>query len=532
MYILISEYNYQNNYSYFSCGGKWLESVKKHYPDYAELKKEDIDEILVYSSRKDNSALFARTVHCAGYIADEEYLRINYGEVIEDSEINCGEVRGRVYYLLKRKKALPDDGFVPSVVFLSDIRDYKYILLGKNRNLVNQNLLDQMTGMVQNNDWIGIVRSCPPISRIEQDPIWNDPECLAKLSFALSKLATRNGRNVDPKRKAENTEYFFKTVERCIEIDPYSSMHKSTLAYFLYDRYKQSFDQSDYERAKALYEDLIDTSPSSFKEQYRYANLMREHYYVPANLYSPESYKEFSRVINQYDIVIEAYDKLSEAEKKNQRNNYRKALYQYVGLQYDKSYSRYWDVFFEKVIFGNSVPEYLINSAAAEILKKCDLYIETVAGMSPDEITADNVNDKPSLFDIRYRQAQLSMSKGFWCLLRNYPSEKYISYFQAAKEILEAALNSAKQLSREGVRFNFPRYLKAPLAICAYIQNNDADCSWYYERADHWMRFEYAQILILQGQVDKAKEILSAIPEKDRCRNKANSLLEKIEDQE
>ena len=304
MFILISDFYLQNNSKYFFARGEWLDRIKKYYPNYAALSVDDVEEIILYSAKRIDGGMFARTVTCAGYSADEDYLRIDYGEVLSDSDINCDSVRKNLYTVLRKKRILTGKEFAPSAVFLDDIRHYKYIKNGGNKILVNQNLLDKLTELVGNNDWIGIVKFCPRIDRIENDAIWNDSECLGKLAFALGKLAMRSVRRPsaqDLQRKEENTAFFLKVCERCIELDPYSSMHKSTLAYFLYDRYKSDHRQEDYDRAKYLYEELIDFSAYSFKEQYRYANLLRTHYELD-NRYAPEGYKEFSRVIGQYDI--------------------------------------------------------------------------------------------------------------------------------------------------------------------------------------------------------------------------------------
>lgn len=531
MFILISDFYLQNNSKYFFARGEWLDRIKKYYPNYAALSVDDVEEIILYSAKRIDGGMFARTVTCAGYSADEDYLRIDYGEVLSDSDINCDSVRKNLYTVLRKKRILTGKEFAPSAVFLDDIRDYKYIKNGGNKILVNQNLLDKLTELVGNNDWIGIVKFCPRIDRIENDAIWNDSECLGKLAFALGKLAMRSVRRPsaqDLQRKEENTAFFLKVCERCIELDPYSSMHKSTLAYFLYDRYKSDHRQEDYDRAKHLYEELIDFSAYSFKEQYRYANLLRTHYELPDNRYAPEGYKEFSRVIGQYDILIEEYEHLNEQEKNKQKNNYRKALYQYVGLQFDRQIRRYWDLYFDHCFQNGEVPDYMTNNQAAELIKKCAAYIDRVKEMSPDAPTAENINDKPGYFDICYRAAQLTMAKGFWALLRNYPPEKYLPFFADAADMLTSTLATARKLKSEGARFMFPDHIKLPLAICCFMESKMDDCTRCFERANPWMQFEQARICLLRGNAGEAINILEQIPEKDSCKRKANVLLEQI----
>lgn len=532
MYLVISDYRLSMNSKDFYRRNDWLEEIRKHYPQYIDVQMDDIEEILVYSSKKDDAALFARTVECADYTADENTLRIGYGDITSDSEINCAFVKKNVYALLRRKGLLKNGEYAPPVLYLDSIQDYKYIRNGPQKTVTAQNLLNQLAVLLEDNDWIGIVKACPRMDKIEQNEIWYDPECLSKLAFALSKLATRTKKNPssqDIQRKKENTEFFLKVSERCIELEPFSSMHKSTLAYFLYDRYKADYNEEDFNWAKKLYEDLIETSFHNFKERYRYANLLRKHYEKPENLYQTDSYKEFNRVIAQYDQLIEEYDQLEEKVRKNQKNNYRKALYQYVNLQYDKTFSRYWDVFFDNRLYGTEIPDYLINGYAADMIKKCDDYIHIVEGLIPEKPTAENINDKPGYLDVYYRDAQLAMAKAFLLRLRNFPTERYMLYFEEAEKKLRTLLKQAGELKEQGVHFVFPHYMKPILAVCCYLEGKPEESMKCFGLKDQpWIQFEKARILLLNGETDNAIELLERIPSKDLCRRKADDLLAKL----
>jgi hypothetical protein len=96
MYILISDFYYQSNPSYFFARGEWLERIKKYHPNYADISTDDVEEILLYSSKKADAGLYTKTVRCAEYSADENYLRSNYGEVLSDAEMNCDLVRKNI----------------------------------------------------------------------------------------------------------------------------------------------------------------------------------------------------------------------------------------------------------------------------------------------------------------------------------------------------------------------------------------------------------------------------------------------------
>ncbi len=449
-------------------------------------------------------------------------------------EANCEFIKKNVYALLRRKGLLKQGEFAPPILYLDSIQDYKYIKNGPQKSLAAQSLLDKLTGMVAGNDWIGIAKACPRADRIEQDEIWNDPECLAKLAFALSKLATRTKRDPslqDLKRKEENTQFFLKVSERCMELEPYSSMHKSTLAYFLYDRYKANYDENDFVWARKLYEDLIETSYQNFKEKYRYANLLRKHYENPKNLYKPDSYKDFNQVIAKYDRLLSEYDALDEKVKQNQKHNYIKALYQYVTLQYDRLFSRYWDVYFDNLYYGAEIPEYLINGYAADLIKKCDDYIHIIEDMIPGEPTIENINDKPGYLDVHYRDAQFAMAKAFLLRLRNYPAERYLTYIEEAEKKLGTLLDQAKELREKGAHFVFPHYMKPPLAVCYYFENKPEESLKCFSRNDQpWIKYEQARILLLLGDTAEAIELLEHIPGRDLCRNKADTLLVQIKE--
>lgn len=533
MYLIISDVNYQKNISYYTCWGDWLKKVKSFRPDYCNITKEDIEEIIVFSPRKEDGLLSARVVNCAGYSADVTSLRIEYGEDISDSDCNCETVRKNVYKELYGKGLLNRDNnmYAPSVLFIEDIQEYSYIKR-KKKQPVNETLLARLATLLKENDWSGIVNNCPQMDAIEQDIVWDDEECLRILAFAYGKLSGRSKRKETPKdknKRIENETAFLKVNRRCLELDPYNSMHKSSLAYFLYDRYKRDYNEEDFKSAKALYEDLIETSQHSFKEKYRYANLLRTHYELPVNLYTSESYKEFWHVIEQYEFVIDSYKTLSDNEKEQQRKNYRKALYQYVVLFIKRNFNRFWNVLFENRFLGETVPDYLINNNAVEQIKKCSALIDIVTEISPKELKKDNVNDKPGYIDIQYRRAQLSMSKGYLVMLRGYNKTDYVKFFEDAADILNDTLQKAKELKGKGARFLFPNYLKLPLALCYYHINDLQKCEKIFYHAQPWMQYEQARIYLLEEDYTKAKALLEGIPDADKCKNKANSLLERIE---
>ena len=532
MYLLVSDKNaLSNERIYYSVSGDWFAEVAKCFPNYSAVTTADIEEILIYSSQSVDDEKRVKLSGCAAFSSGESFLRVDYDNP-QQIDLTSGEVRKRRYGFCKRNNLLSEKGFPPTVIFVDDIREFKRIKSGKTQFVINENLLSQLADMVTKNDWIGIVRCFPKIDQIENDALWNDPECLGKLTFALSKLAARTYRNPRPddiQRKKENEAFFLKVSERCIELEPYRSMHKSTLAYFLYDRYKKESRQEDFDRAKELYEDLIESSQTKFKEQYRYANLLRKHYELPDNRFDADAYKEFGKVIAEYERLLASYQDLSAEEKAAQKKNYIKAMYQYVALHADRTFKRYWDVYFNREFASIPAKDYLTNEAVIRLLDDCEGKIDTVLSMIPNEVNANNINDKPSFFDVHYRKAQILQSRGFVALLTGKAQEEYLPLFCDSTYIIDNLLKTAKRLSSQGVRFMFPDYLKVPQAVNYCILHKEGQIGNLFFKAKPWMMYEYGKICVLLGNPGKALEILNEIPERDLCHTKAEKLIEALE---
>ena len=532
MYLLISDhYAFENERQFFSCPSSWLDEVKAAFPDYVKISVDDIDEVLIYSSWKADDGYRIRTTECTGYTADEHMLRIDFSE-LQEGEETSGKVRNRRYQYCRNAGILNDAGFSPAVIFIDDIKDYKYIKNGNSGTVVNETALQRLTDLMGKNDWIGIVRYFPRSIEIEKSDYWNDPQCLAKLSYALNKLATRGmtrPTQEDIRRQKENEAYFFKITERCLELEPYSSMHKSTLAYYLYDRYKKDCRPEDFDRAKDLYENLIASSPDRFKELYRYVNLLRKHFEMPANRYASDSYKEFGNVIALYSELIDSYDELSDERKKANKNNYVKGLYQYVGLFCDKKFKRYWDIYFDVAESDASYPAFMVNEERIQLLDRCSDYLVKITTLTPEKPDFNNIKDKPNYFDIQYRVALIEQYKGFIPVLRRKAKDEYLPFFEKSRDIIDGLLAEAETLKTQGARFLYPNYVKIPQAINLFFLGETDKCERCFDRAQPWMKYQKGQMLALFSRYADAIPVLKEIPPNDLCYNKAQKLIERLE---
>ena len=113
-------------------------------------------------------------------------------------------------------------------------------------------------------------------------------------------------------------------------------------------------------------------------------------------------------------------------------------------------------------------------------------------------------------------------------MLRGSEKTDYINYFEEAAGLLDDTLQEARKAKKEGVRFLFPDYLKVPLAFCYFLLDEKQKCEDCFKHAKPWMQFEQARIYLFEGNNAKAEELLRGIPERDKCKNKANVLLAKI----
>lgn len=532
MFILISDhYAFESKRQFFSCPSNWLDDVKTAFPDYIDIDVNDIDEVLVYSSWKADDDYCIRIAGCTGYTADGHSLRIDYGE-LQECEETSGKVRKRIYQYYKNTGKLQEKSFPPAVIFADDIKDYKYIKCSTSGTVINENTLQRLTDLMVKNDWIGIVRCFPKINEIENSDYWKDPQCLAKLSYALNKLATRGltkPTQEDLRRQQENEACFFKVIERCIEIEPFSSMHKSTLAYYIYDRYKKEYRPEDFDRAKDLYENLIVSSSDKFKEQYRYTNLLRKHYELPANRYVSDSYKEFDNIISLYSELIESYEKLSDEKKKANKNNYVKGLYQYVSLFCDEKFKRYWDIYFNIAELNDSCPAYMVDKERILLLDRCSDYLEKIVALTPVKPDLNNIKGKPNYFDIQYRVALIEQYRGFVPVLRGNVKDEYLPFFEKSREIIDELLIEAETLKKQGARFLYPNFVKMPQSINLFFLGEIDKCKRCFDRTQPWMEYQKGQMLALFKRYADAISALKEIPPKELCYNKAQKLIESLE---
>jgi tetratricopeptide (TPR) repeat protein len=530
MYLLISDsYALTSERLYFNRNDVSFERIRQVSPKIVNISAEDIEEILIFAIRNTEGGLKVKTADCVNLTTDETLIRVDYGEIQEYDEI-CKNVRDRLFGNLVRSGRMKNDEFIPDIVLIDSIKDYNYIKVGKaGITKENQSWFNKVIELTQTREWNDIIAMSPSANEIEKTDFWNDATCLSKLSFALSKLATKSTRKASQdelKRIKQYGEYFLKVINRCIELEPNMSMHKSSLAYYYYLFYMSNKKEEYFKKALPLFQELSETSNEKYKEIYRY--------HIGAinwdGKYTAEWFSELKDVVEKYEWLIEEYQKLNEERQKKFRKHYIGALFQYAKVNINQFMKRAWDYYFNNVYARVEVKSYYIDDTQMQRINKSAEYLKNALELSPDKVNRNNIDDNPNYFELRYRLSQIEQIKGITLLMRGKPIEQCLEYFESSVKYADDVLNSAKELRNTGFRgFKDPEYVKPIKAISLFFLHDYNECHKCFINAKPYMLYEEARIFVLCNQIDEALRVLAKIPENDKCRNKANKFRDSLE---
>lgn len=536
MYLLISDrFALERERQYYTRSDVNFERIKQVSPAIINISAKEIEEILIFAIRNADGGLKVKTAVCADLTIDETSIKVHYGEMQEYDEISKN-VRGRLFGNLARSGRIRNDEFTPDIVLIDNIKDYNYIKVGKAR-IVTENLswFNKVNELTESNDWNGIIEISPKANEIENSAYWNEAQCLSKISFALSKQACKNTRKLSPDeviKIKQYGDYFLKVINRCIELEPDTSMHKSSQAYYYYTLYMSSKKEEYFEKALPLYEDLSETSYEKYKELYRYANLLQYHLgeYDSDDRYTVEWFNKFNNIVEKYDRLINEYAVLNDERQRKYRKHYIGALFEYAKVNINHLLKRTWDCYFNNVYSHSEIKSYYIDDAQIKRIDKSVEYLRKALELTPDIVSRNNIDDNPSYFELRYRLAHIELIKGISLLMKGEPAEQCHEYFESSVEFADDALDAAKELADTGFRgFKYPDYAKPIKAISLYFLKNYDACHRCFYKAVPYMLFEEARIYVLCNQPTEALRVLSTIPEQDKCRNKANKLRDSLE---
>ena len=513
---------------YGVCRGEQYEMLSQEIQDIDGLKKEDIEEILVFSGKED-SLRKALTVQCESVEKIENGIKFTYGKV-DELESTCDEIKRRLYGYC-RKNNIAEGRFAYAV---QNPKDYSY-LKGERLQAKHRSIMNKVDELKQKNDWEGIAKLFPSESEIANSMYWDEFTCLSELSFAISKLEDNYSKKTHNKEKRALGRFFLKLSDRCLELEPNSNKALSSRAYFLYNRYNNYSNIDDYEEAYEIYERLIQSSSEKFKEAYRFTKLKEKNFENRAAsgvLVGKDWINAINEIQKEYSQLADEYPQLDEEQKKRRKKEYIKTLFGYSKFVINQLLN-YWDVYFNMKQYGIQPREYTTKEERITVIKTIDKYLEEVHSLlGCSNPTIENINQKPSYFDVKYRLAQIKQIEGFVYIFKGYDEDTHRKYFIESNAHLEELFATVKNYKgNEKAKFNFPSYAKIPQAVNDFILGDTKNCHGRFYRAKPYMQYEEARLYALEGDNESAKRILMAIPPEDKCYNKSQRLLRDLENE-
>ncbi len=527
MYLVLSD-NYfikgSRTTPCFLCLNENYEKACEAFENLKDLKEELIDEILIYSIARESCGNRAMKAKCSKIEYLPNGIKIHY-ENIEAIDSTCENVRKRMYGYLCRKGIIKkgDNSQILFSAIVEDINDYYYIK-GEKKESKFLSFMQEMELLRQESKWLEIVKRYPKFDEIESSPFWEDEKCLSQLAFALSMLLN--------KHYSKNDEMFFiKVIDRCINMTPNNISSKSLKAFYYYNKYTNRQLDEFFYVAEELYKELIQTSKEQYKELYRYTKLLQNRFESKqwTGEFGDNWFKETKTILDNFEKLIEDYSSLTEEKQKQYKKYYIRSLFGYSSFSIDILLN-YWDIYFDNKIFNYQIKAYLLNNSRLELINKISEYLNKICTIcNYENITIDSINEKPNYFDVEYRISQIEQIKGIIYVLLNKKIDEYKKFFEQSNNHIENIFNVANNYrNNPHAKFNYPYYVKLPKAINYFFLNNEKECHNCFYKAKEYMIYEEARIYILQDNKNRAIELLSTIPPKDKCYKKSQKLLDRI----
>lgn len=532
MYLIVFDSNcVKQNREYYLCKGDYLQNVFKFFPEIKDIKKDNIEEILICSLKNEDINFSAKICQCNQFYIDDNQIKIIY-ENIESLPESCEHIRTRIFSYLYKQEIKKKNELPPFIVLIKDYQTY--IEIKENTNEVKYNaFMDVIIDLKARHKWKEIVDKFPNEQNIEKHEFWNNAYCLNELTYALSKIIEPGYKKLDVYEKEKLQQYFFKVVNRCIDLEPNNCVHKSILAYHYYVVFMAEHNNKKeyYEKAESLYTKLIVNSNEKFKELYRYTKLRELNFELIKWQGGDQWVKKVNEIVNDYSKLISDYDLLSDDKQKKYKKEYIGALFGYSKFNLE-NLLKYYDAYVDNNIFGKPIKEFLFKKERLESIPKIESYLNKIIelrGYNQDNKNID-LRVKPSYFDIYYRLSQVEQIKGLVYVLKGEKEEKYIDFFKTSNEYVNKVLNLAKERAGKE-KFLFPDFIKLIKAINLHFLKQYNDCHKNFFRAKNYMIYEQGVLYYLQNEKEHSLEVLKTIPNKDTCYNKAQTLIKRIKDE-
>lgn len=532
MYLIVFDSNcIKQNREYYLCKGDYLQNVLKIFPEIKEIKQEDIEEILICSLKTEDNNLYIKNCQCKQFLVDDNYIKIDYGNIETLSE-NCEHIKTRMFSYLYKQNIKKKEQLPPFIVLIKDYQTYMDIK--ENTNEVKYKaFMDVIVDLKARHKWNKIVDKFPSEHTIEKNEFWDNVYCLNELTYALSKIIEPGYKKLNAFEKEKYEHFFFRVIGRCIDLEPNSCVHKSILAYHYYVVFMAEHNNKKgyYEKAESLYAELIVSSNEKFKELYRYTKLRELNFELIKWQGGDQWVKKVNEIVNDYSQLISDYSLLPEDKQKKYKKEYIGALFGYSKFNLE-NLLKYYDAYVNNNIFGKPIKDFLFKKERLESIPKIESYLNKIIelrGYNQDNKNID-LRVKPSYFDIYYRLSQVEQIKGLVYVLKGEKEEKFINFFQASNEYVNKVLDLAKERSGQE-KFLFPDFVKLIKAINLHFLKQYDECHKNFFKAKNYMIYEQGVLYCLQEEKELALQVLKTIPNKDTCYNKTQTLIKRIKNE-
>ena len=421
----------------------------------------------------------------------------------------------------------------PLIVLVKDYQSFMDIKENENE-IKYKSFMEDISDLKIRHKWCDIIEKFPKEKDIENHEIWDNAYCLNELTYALSKLIEPGYKKIDTLQKEQFEKYFLKTINRCIELEPNSNVHKSILAYHYYVVFMAEHNNKKgyFEKAEKLYQYLIVNSNEKYKELYRYTKL-REFNFDLVKWQGREIWiKNVNDIVNDFTKLINDYEDLPEDKQKKYKKEYIGALFGYSRFNLENLLP-YYDSYVSNKLFNEPIKEFLFKKERIDSISKIEMYLNKIVEIRQfdnSDVSID-LRVKPSYFDVYYRLSQIEQIKGLVYILKGDDLNNGNEFFEKSNEYVKNVLDLAK-LKTGQEKFLFPDFVKLIKAINMHFLKRYDDCHRNFFRAKNYMIYEQGVLYCLQGNREEALKVLNLIPAKDNCYNKAQLLIKRIEDEQ
>ena len=150
----------ENRETAFYKGDK-LNRILELNPRLRAMESNDIEEIILYSGRKDNDENMCISCKCNGFTMQSGQLNLSVCQK-EPQDISSGNIRKALYAYWKQTGQLKDNEFMPDITLVEDYPTYTRIKISQSRSVaMDRSWMGNVEEYKKNNEWNNIIAMIP-----------------------------------------------------------------------------------------------------------------------------------------------------------------------------------------------------------------------------------------------------------------------------------------------------------------------------------------------------------------------------------